>query len=348
MIGYGIMSRQNWKHSEVAFLTANISILGIDGCAEALFRPLKSVWCKAQKLGILLGDTRWWSKEKMQVLSRNFSSMQADELASLLNMSVSSIYHKAQRMKLKSSNWWTEKENAFLKANYGTISSKEIGEVVGRTGISVRSQAGRLNLTKQNYYPEERYCADRGKKLVNKYMSPIHCSDCAPNHKTGENNAMWKNGVSTLRQVVDRFLRYIWREPILKRDKRQCRLCGSMEFPEVHHILPFVVIRDKVIAENPTIDIADYEERVKLAHLIAERHVLENGITLCQSCHKFYHAEKRDELSGNSPSGDNQQPSLSNVIQFVDRTVQRLTVEDTQTNKTDTSVPLAASNSKMI
>lgn len=343
MVGYGIMSRQNWKHSEVAFLTANISELGIDGCAESLSRPFKSVWAKAQRLGLLLGDPRWWSKEQEQVLSRNFSLMQADELASLLNMSVSSVCHKAQRMGLKSSYRWTDEERAFVKENYKDSSCKEIGSILGKAESGVWTQAFILGLTEQNYYPEERYCADCGKKLANKYMSPIHCSDCAPKHKTGENNALWKGGVSTLRQVIDRFLRYTWRAPILKRDKYKCRLCGSDKLPEVHHIQPLVEIRDQMIAENPTIDIADYEERVKLARLIAKRHVLENGITLCQSCHRLYHAEKRDELSGNSPSGDNQQPSLSNVISLVDRKVQRLTVEDTQTNKTDTSVPLAVS-----
>lgn len=343
MVGYGIMSRQNWKHSEIAFLTTNISILGIDGCTKELSRSFKSVWSKAQKLGILLGDSRWWSKEQCQFLKDNFRLMQADVMAYLLNMSVCSVYHKAQRMDLKSSHWWTDKNNVFLKENYNNFSNQEIGNIVGKTVSSVNSQAGRLGLTAENYYPPERYCPDCGEKLGNKYLSATHCKNCSYKYKAGENSHLWKGGVSTLRQIIGRFLRYTWRTPILKRDSFQCKLCGSREKLEVHHILSLVEIRDKVIAENPDIDITDYEERVEMARLIAKEHVLENGITLCQSCHKAYHAEKRDELSGKSPSGDNQQPSLSNVISLVDRKVQRPTGEDTQTNKPDTSVPLAES-----
>lgn len=67
----------------------------------------------------------------------------------------------------------------------------------------------------------------------------------------------------------------------------------------------------------------------------------DNGITLCVSCHKKRHSEKRGELRGTLTILDagNPQPSRSNVVSFVDRTVQRLTGEESQTNKPDTSAP---------
>jgi len=65
--------------------------------------------------------------------------------------------------------------------------------------------------------------------------------------------------------------------------------------------------------------------------------------TLCHKCHRELHFGKRGELleTPTASGEDNQQPSRSNVVSIVDRKVQRLTGEDTQTNNPDTSAPLS-------
>lgn len=64
-----------------------------------------------------------------------------------------------------------------------------------------------------------------------------------------------------------------FRKKVLKRDKYSCRLCGSTEDLEVHHIKEYV-------------NYPDLRTDVK------------NGITLCHSCHRKQHT-KRVRYNGN-------------------------------------------------
>jgi 5-methylcytosine-specific restriction endonuclease McrA len=52
-----------------------------------------------------------------------------------------------------------------------------------------------------------------------------------------------------------------WREAVFKRDGYKCQKCGSSEKLQAHHVKPFI--------NNP--------------HLVV---VLDNGITLCEDCHR--------------------------------------------------------------
>ena len=105
-------------------------------------------------------------------------------------------------------------------------------------------------------------------------------------------------------------------------------------------------IRSAVLEQRPELNPVNQKHKEILADLVVEAHELKDGVTLCRSCHKRHHLENGvncgDLLPGSA--GDNPQPSLPNVLQFVGRKVQRLTVEDAQSNKTDTSAPLAASS----
>ncbi len=346
----GRMNRKNWEQWETEFLGASIDILGARGCAKALSRTFKSVWAKAQKMQILTGDKRWWGKEQERFLKDNFGVMSTEDIASELGVGVSAVYHKAQRIGLEHSRWWTDEDLDFLEEHYTRLSSREIGDALGRTDTSVQDAARKRGLAAKNYYPEDRFCVDCGKKLANKYMKPVRCSGCASRNLAGENNSQWKGGVSSLYKIIQRNLWSVWKKPILERDEFKCGVCGSKKQLEVHHLRYLVGIRDEVIAENPDLDIVDYDSRAKLAAIIVGRHTLQDGTTLCHSCHITYHVEKRGELLG-SPNGSaegNQQPSRSNVINFVDRKVQRLTGEDFTANKPDTSAPRALPKSVMI
>lgn len=326
------MDRKNWQNNEVQTLKDNIQEIGVQGCADKLGRPFKSVWSKAQKLGILPGDKRWWSDEQKDIVAAKFGVVPSAELAGDIGVTVSALYHQARRMGLKSPKWWTEEELLFLEKNYHLLSCREIGEAIDKTEEAVQSAASKKGLAQKNFFPEERYCIDCGKQLANKYVDVKRCPSCAYKYRSGENSHFWKGGVSTLYKLIQRNLWAVWKKPILERDNFMCKLCGSKILLEVHHSKPLVEIRDGVMAENPNLHIDNYDERVKLAEIIVDSHVLEYGITLCQSCHRSYHAEKRSELLG-TPNGEaegNQQPSRSNVIDLVDRKVQRLMGEDSQ------------------
>lgn len=55
-----------------------------------------------------------------------------------------------------------------------------------------------------------------------------------------------------------------WREDVLKRDSRRCRICGATKNLEAHHIIPVAADKD--------------------AKYIYDRN---NGITLCHTCHSM-------------------------------------------------------------
>jgi len=98
-------------------------------------------------------------------------------------------------------------------------------------------------------------------------------------------------------------------------------------------------IQKAIVASNPHISLSTFEGRLEMANLIVAEHRLEDGITLCQACHKKLHFEKRGELQGSLTVKDegNLQPSQPNVRSIVGWKVQRLTGEDSRSNKPDTS-----------
>lgn len=59
---------------------------------------------------------------------------------------------------------------------------------------------------------------------------------------------------------------YKWKKDVLKRDNYTCQKCGDIECLEVHHIIPFFM------DENLRVDV-------------------DNGITLCRTCHRNFHKE---------------------------------------------------------
>jgi len=77
-----------------------------------------------------------------------------------------------------------------------------------------------------------------------------------------EKNHNWKGGRQTPEQKIRNSFDYkLWRTAVLERDKYKCVFCGSIINLEVDHIKPF----------------RDYPEL---------RFAIDNGRTLCRSCHK--------------------------------------------------------------
>jgi hypothetical protein len=178
-------------------------------------------------------------------------------------------------------------------------------------------------------------CQECGKKIA--YYA-THCWECHSHDTAGAKNNNWRGGVSSLTRIVTTALKDIWKIPILIRDEYTCQKCGAIGSMEVHHVRRYVAIRDAIIKANPRLSLHTVEGKFELAKLIVADHKLEDGITLCKKCHKSIHRNKRGELLENPEKG-NQQPSRSNVLQFVDRKVQRAIGEDGQSNKPDTSAP---------
>jgi hypothetical protein len=82
---------------------------------------------------------------------------------------------------------------------------------------------------------------------------------------TGKNSHHWKGGITPLHEKIRHSLECeLWRKAIYKRDNWTCILCGNKNKIHAHHIKSF----------------AKYPEL---------RFAIDNGITLCENCHKDVH-----------------------------------------------------------
>ncbi len=93
----------------------------------------------------------------------------------------------------------------------------------------------------------------------------------------GEDNVLFdKNSVTPLRKLVEQLPQYMeWRKKVLERDNFQCVNCGVGGNLEIHHILPF---KDIVIEYS----LKTTKDAVNCSILWG----IDNGIALCNSCHR--------------------------------------------------------------
>lgn len=80
----------------------------------------------------------------------------------------------------------------------------------------------------------------------------------------GKNNSQWKGGISSIQNIIRHSLEYkLWRKAVYERDNYTCIWCGNNQGGNLHadHIKPFALFPEL-------------------------RFVLDNGRTLCESCHK--------------------------------------------------------------
>lgn len=88
--------------------------------------------------------------------------------------------------------------------------------------------------------------------------------------KSGENHWNWKGGVTPITQKTRTSPdARAWRLAVFYRDNFTCRICNSKEKLQAHHINSWV----------------NFPE---------DRFILENGITLCKTCHDLYHQFERE------------------------------------------------------
>lgn len=138
----------------------------------------------------------------------------------------------------------------------------------------------------------------------------------ASENLTGEHGYNWRGGTWNNRvQYLAHTSYRTWRANLLK--NAFCILCGCEGNLELHHIESKVLNPGRIKDES-------------------------NVVPMCAREHDILHSksrkggELREHLNDILSHGD-PQPSRSNVLIFVGRKVQRLTGEDTQTDKPDTS-----------
>lgn len=308
--------KRKWTNKEIEYLTSNYGKFTPNQCAKTLSRTEDSVKHKAIRLN-LTNERRSFIPEEIDYIKQHYDSKGPIALSLELNLNRDSICGIARKFGLK-----------MIPEARGEISRQRL--IGHKMSQETKEKIGKTNSKTPIF------CVDCGKKISRR---ALRCSVCNWKSNAGERHMWWKGGLTPLYQLVASMLYPVWRYPILCRDLFTCQDCGRHDHLEVHHLRFYNKIRDIIIKRYPELSIKRFEERKKLAQLIVLEHKVEDGITLCHDCHRIYHFEKGDELLGTLPKEDNQHPRLSNVISLVDSKVQRPTLEDTQTNNRDTSVP---------
>lgn len=142
-------------------------------------------------------------------------------------------------------------------------------------GVYPRIEGKRKKGYKRPPYSKEWIDNMKGRKTWNKGIKRTDI--------VGSKNGRWKGGVMTLyNKVRGCFEMRQWRSDIFTRDKFICQKCGDRKGGNLnaHHIKAFA----KILEEY---NIKTLEEALKCEELWN----LNNGITLCDICHKKKHAK---------------------------------------------------------
>lgn len=98
--------------------------------------------------------------------------------------------------------------------------------------------------------------------------------------KRGDKSNFWKGGID--KTIIDKKIRLLskykqWRSNCFERDNWTCQTCGKRGvYLTVHHIKSFV----SILRENNILTTHDADKCIMLWDI-------ENGVTLCEECHKL-------------------------------------------------------------
>ena len=173
---------------------------------------------------------------------------------------------------------WKKEEIDYLISNYKIKPYKEIAKKLNRSIWGVYIKSNRLGLKRMPYYSKKgkdnpnfknklisHLCLFCGKKFkARECDNRIYCcKNCFDKSISGENSPNWKGGITPLEKQIRHSKKYNkWRKAVLERDNHTCKLCGEKGIT-AHHIIPF--------------------------EYVSTRFELNNGLTLCKSCHNKIH-----------------------------------------------------------
>ncbi len=104
----------------------------------------------------------------------------------------------------------------------------------------------------------------------------------------GEKHHWWKGGASSFCELLENSKEYkYWRKTIFLRDNRVCKKCGDNKNINAHHIKALAELYQEFLATYSQFSpIEDKETLVRLALTYAPFWDINNGVTLCEDCHK--------------------------------------------------------------
>ena len=114
-----------------------------------------------------------------------------------------------------------------------------------------------------------------------KFCSKICHNKWMSKNLSGKNSIHWRGGITTIVKIRNSLKYKLWRQQIFIRDNFTCQKCGIKGcYLEAHHKKSFHKLIEDVKKYLPLLNL--YEG----AMIYTPLWNIENGITLCQKCHK--------------------------------------------------------------
>lgn len=187
--------------------------------------------------------------------------------------------HTIERRSLSESQW-----NFKNKEIPSDFSNKEVMEnLYIKEGISKKDLGKRYNC---DPCVIDRVLKNLGIKIRNN-------SESKKGLLTGEKHHNWKGGITTLSARLREYLSsYKFLKGILERDGNKCKICGNPNNLQVHHLIPFKSIVDRIIIQNyPLSPTTDSDKLYNIAIKDSELNNTNNLITVCSMCHHRIHGQ---------------------------------------------------------
>lgn len=133
-------------------------------------------------------------------------------------------------------------------------------------------------------------CTDEKKYKIRESLKKTHADGkfFYGNRPRGNKHHWWKGGATSFCSVLENSYEYkAWRREVFIRDNRTCVECGSCDKINAHHIKALSVLYQEFLHEYSQFSsIDDKEILIRLAQSYKPFWDINNGLTLCEECHK--------------------------------------------------------------
>lgn len=248
-----------WSEHDQNILIEYYSVIGAKGVQHMLDKEykIKTIQYKAIDMG--LTEPREWSDDELDILIKNYSNIEFDDVLKLLpKRTAYGVEIKARKLDLQPykiiGTFYSEEDRDFIRDNYETMSDSEIAEVFGRTSKGIRDQRYKMGL----YYP----------KKIETY--------------------------NNLNYYVRSHI-YDWKLESMKNCNFTCDITGQ-KFDVIHHLHGFGLIFDETIEElNFTLyeSINSYTENEIILFLNTFKKIQNSyplGVCLKEEVHRLFHS----------------------------------------------------------